>query len=310
MIVRPPPTMLQLAYLLRGSVVPKILPQLTVTALVGVLVIVLHRLEPAYVPSVTGLPFALIGIALSIFLGFRNNACYDRWWEARKQWGELIAVSRALGRQSLVLQRGEDDAAGRAERAALLEETGVFAHLLVAHLRPQLPSVPARPAFDPALWLTEAGPAANRPDAVLRSLSVRLARLRAEGRLGDIPWQMLESSVDRLGNVQAACERIRATPLPYAYTLLLHRTAYLFCFLFPLGFVDTLGWMTPFCSALVAYAFFGLDALGVELENPFDDTDHALPLSAMARTIEIGLLEAMGETDLPAPVAPVEHILM
>ncbi len=305
MIVRPPPSMLQLAYVLRGSVVPKILPQLTVTAIVGVLVVILHRLAPAYVPSVTGLPFALIGIALSIFLGFRNNACYDRWWEARKQWGELIAVTRALGRQSLVLQRGGDEA-GRDERMALLAETGIFAHLLVAHLRPQNPSRPAHPRFDPAPWLAHA----NRPDAVLRSLSARLARLNAQGRLGDIPWQTLEGSVDRLGKAQAACERIRATPLPYAYTLLLHRTAYLFCFLFPLGFVDTLGWMTPFCSALVAYAFFGLDALGVELENPFDDTDHALPLSAMARAIEIGLLEAMGETALPASAEPVEHILM
>ena len=306
MIVRPPPTMLQLAYVLNGSVVPKILPQLAVTAVVGVLVVILHRLAPAYVPSVTGLPFALIGIALSIFLGFRNNACYDRWWEARKQWGELIAVSRALGRQSLVLQRGEDDAAGRAERIGFLAEAGIFAHLLVAHLRPQNPSRPARPCFDPPSWAA----AANRPDAALRSLSERLARLNGEGRLGDIPYRMLEGSVDRLGQVQAACERIRTTPLPYAYTLLLHRTAYLFCFLFPLGFVDTLGWMTPFCSALVAYAFFGLDALGVELENPFDDTAHALPLSAMARTVEIALLEAMGETALPAPVEPVEHVLM
>ena len=304
MIVRQSPTLLQLAYVLRGSVVPKILPQLTLTALVGLIVVVLHRWEPAYVPSVTGLPFALIGIALSIFLGFRNNACYDRWWEARKQWGELIAVSRALGRQSIVLQRGPDDAEGRGERHALLGDIGLFAHLLVAHLRPQNPAKPSRPAFDPDLL------GIGSPDAALRTSAERLARLRGEGRISDILYQTLERSIDQLGGVQAACERIRNTPLPYAYTLLLHRTAYLFCFLFPLGFVDTLGWMTPFCSALVAYAFFGLDALGVELENPFDDTDHALPLTAMARIVEIGLLEAMGETDLPPQIEPVQHVLM
>ncbi|MDG3577748.1 bestrophin family ion channel [Rhizobium sp. YJ-22] len=309
MIVRQSPTLLQLVYVLRGSVVPKILPQLAVTALVGFIVVILHRWEPAYVPSVTGLPFALIGIALSIFLGFRNNACYDRWWEARKQWGELIAVSRALGRQSLVLEQGPGDAGGRGERRALLGEIGMFTHLLAAHLRPQNPSKPCRPDFDPARLVAE-GPVANRPDAALRAQAARLARLRGEGKIGDIIYQTLERSLDQLGGVQAACERIRSTPLPYAYTLLLHRTAYLFCFLFPLGFVDTLGWMTPFCSALVAYAFFGLDALGVELENPFDNTDHALPLIAMARVIEIGLLEAMGETDLPPPIEPVEHILM
>ncbi|QRM54968.1 bestrophin family ion channel [Sinorhizobium sp. BG8] len=307
MIVRPPPTFLQLLYVTRGSVVPKILPQLGLTAAFAALVVLFHEHYPALVPSFAGVPFALLGIALSVFLGFRNNACYDRWWEARKQWGEMISVCRSFGRQTLVLEDGTDAAAKC--RRDLLTDAILFVHALAIHLRPGRPSDPSRSEFDPRLH-SDLADVANRPEAILRRASQRLALLNREGQVSDVMYQTLDRSVAQLGGVQAACERIRTTPLPFAYSLLLHRTAYLFCFLFPLGFADSLGWLTPFCSVLVAYTFFGLDALGVELENPFDNTAHAIPLSAMARTIEISLLEAMGEKNVPAVLQPSEFVLM
>jgi putative membrane protein len=98
--------------------------------------------------------------------------------------------------------------------------------------------------------------------------------------------------------------------VPFGYTLLLHRTAYLFCFLMPFGFADTLGWGSPFAAALAAYTFFGLDALGNELEDPFGNLPNDLPLGALAETIEINLREAMGETNLPALPKPVDYVLM
>jgi putative membrane protein len=124
---------------------------------------------------------------------------------------------------------------------------------------------------------------------------------------------MLRATDERLtslATVLAACERIRNTPLPFAYTLLLHRTAYLYCFLLPFGLVDTIGAMTPLVVAIVSYTFFGLDALGDEIEEPFGDLPNDLPLDAMSRTIEINLREAMGETDLPPPLVPVDYCLM
>ncbi len=152
--------------------------------------------------------------------------------------------------------------------------------------------------------------AQNRPDLLLRLMSADLARLRAGGGISDIQYQMLDASVGQMGAVQAACERIRNTPLPFGYTLLLHRTAYLFCFLLPFGFVDTLGWGSPFVAALVAYTFFGLDALGDELEDPFSNRPNALAIGALADTIEINLREALGETDLPPLPQPKDFVLM
>ena len=107
----------------------------------------------------------------------------------------------------------------------------------------------------------------------------------------------------------ASCERIRNTPVPFSYTLLLHRTAYLYCFLLPFGLVDTTGFMTPFVVAIVAYTFFGLDALGDEIEEPFGLESNDLPLYTLCRAIEINLRESLGETDLPPPLLPVDYLL-
>jgi putative membrane protein len=150
----------------------------------------------------------------------------------------------------------------------------------------------------------------NPPDALLRAIYADLVRLRAAGALSDILFQTMDRSVTSLGTMQAACERIRNTPVPFAYTLLLHRTAYIFCFLLPLGFVDAMGLATPIASALVAYAFFGLDALSDELEEPFGLLPNDLPIAALADLIEINLREALGETDLPPMPEPVRYVLM
>jgi ion channel-forming bestrophin family protein len=98
--------------------------------------------------------------------------------------------------------------------------------------------------------------------------------------------------------------------VPFSYSLLLHRTAYLYCFALPFGLVDTTGFMTPFVVGLVSYTFFGLDAIGDEIEEPFGLLPNNLPLESMCRRVEIDLLEASGEVDLPAPLKPVDYRLM
>ncbi|NTG75011.1 bestrophin [Agrobacterium rhizogenes] len=307
MIVRDRPSLFQLFFILRGSVVRRILPQIVVIFLLSVLIVWGHEERPNVILSFNGSPFSLLGIALSIFLGFRNNACYDRWWEGRRDWGLLIQVSRGFARQTLMLEAAGET--GRQARKGLLQLTMAFAQALVCHLRP---------GGDENKVLQHLAPsevdfyraAQNKPDLLLRLMSADLARLKAAGGISDIQYQMLDASVGQMGAVQAACERIRNTPLPFGYTLLLHRTAYLFCFLLPFGFVDTLGWGSPFVAALVAYTFFGLDALGDELEDPFGNRPNALAIGALADTIEINLREALGETDLPPMPQPKDFVLM
>lgn len=306
MIVRQRPSLLKLFFIVRGSVVPRIAAPLMVVISIAVIVVFGHRAEPGLVPSISSTPFALFGLALSIFLGFRNSACYDRWWEARKLWGLLVVSSRNLVRQTLILEGRER---GTALRRELLDLAIVFVHTLRQHLRP---GGEVERGLDrlPAEHVASLEASRNGPDFVLRLIGEKLAEARNANLVSDVEYRLLDDGVSQMALVLAACERIRSTPVPFAYTLLLHRTAYIFCLLLPFGFVDALGWLTPFASAVVAYAFFGLDALGDELETPFGRGHNGLPLAAMALTIEINLREAMGETDLPPLPQPVDHVLM
>lgn len=301
MIVRPSPSLWQVMFTLKGSIINRIYRRILAVGLMSALIVLMHQEAPGVLPAFDGAPFALLGIALSVFLAFRNSSCYDRWWEGRKLWGELVYSVRDLIRQSNVLP--EED------RRTLLTLSVAFTQALVGHIRSGIGNKKVLP------WLpkdvAEHYVAANNsPDVIMQVMGERLAKLHREHTISDIVYQMLDTTIGKMSHVQASCERIKSTPLPFSYTLLLHRTAYTFCFLLPLGFADTLGWVTPFATAFAAYTFFGLDALGDELEMPFGHRLNALPIEALATTIEIGLRSALGETDLPSLPKPDKNDLL
>jgi len=303
MIVRPRPSTLGLFFVLRGSIIPHILGRiLVITAISFVVVGMYHQgwFSPAHLSAV---PFSLFGLALSVFMGFRNNVCYDRWWEARKLWGELIVQSRNLARESAAVL-----GAGHEARVRIARRSVGFAYALAARLRDHDMAAAAGPWLPPeeARALVDYR---NVPDGILTAINRELAGCLARGEIGEIIYQGLTQRVAACAGVQAACERIRLTPTPYAYSLLLHRTAWLFCLLLPFGLVGTLEYLTPIAVTFVAYTFFGLDALGDELEDPFGEEENDLPLAALARTIEIDLLEGMGVQPLPEPARPRDYVL-
>ncbi|MCY1015801.1 bestrophin family protein [Pyxidicoccus sp. MSG2] len=310
MIVRPRPGSLRLLFVVRGTILPRVLPHVLGIAVLSCLVVWTLKQGHLRLSVTSPAPLSLLGIALSIFLGFRNNACYDRWWEARKQWGALLIELRAFSHAAIALLddgRAELPVAGRQAARRLVHRNIAFAHALAAHLRGH----DAREdlsRYVPEPERSRVLTSGNRPSALLREHEVELAALLREGRLSDITWSALSERVHALMSVFTACERIRSTPVPFTYTVLLHRTAYLFCLLLPFGIAEALGWFTPVLAAMIAYTFFGLDRLSDELEEPFGDAPNDLPLLALARTAEINLLEALGEPQ-PEPLRPRNFIL-
>ncbi|SAG33267.1 protein YneE [Enterobacter cloacae] len=107
--------------------------------------------------------------------------------------------------------------------------------------------------------------------------------------------------------VLAGCERIANTPVPFAYTLILHRTVYLFCIMLPFALVVDLHYMTPFVSALISYTFISLDTLAEELEDPFGTEDNDLPLDAICNMMERDLLQMNDEENIPERLMPNKH---
>jgi ion channel-forming bestrophin family protein len=308
LIVRDRPRGVQLLYILRGSVLPHIAWELATCTAIALLVTLTHGFVYQWKITLTTVPFSLIGLALAIFLGFRNTAAYDRYWEARKLWGDLVARSRSLARQVQTLTHfaapaAADDAAD--PRRMVVLRIVAFA----SALRHQLRCSDGREDVERLLGASEAQAfAAARcgTDYLLRRIGQDLGALLRAGKLDAPVAANLDQSVSGLAAVAAGCERIKHTPIPFPYTLLLHRTAWLYCFLLPFGLVDTVGFMTPFVVAIVAYTFFGLDALGDEIEEPFGLADNHLPLDALCREVEINLLETLGATELPKPLRPLQ----
>lgn len=317
MIVRERPNALRLFLIMRGSILPSIWKSLAVTTLLAIAVTVIDKTLGGIKPTLSPIPFTLMGLPLAIFLGFRNNAAYDRYWEGRKQWGELVLRSRSLARQCLSLLDSArpliaDTAAAATDpadaRTRMVRRAIAYAHALRHRLRSSDPGADVAPWLPVDEW-ERIRTLPNLPHALMLEMGADLALCLRERRLDPMLAPLLDASFSSMTGVAAACERIRGTPIPFSYTLLLHRTAYMYCFLLPFGLVDTIGYLTPLVTALVAYTFFGLDALGDELEEPFGTSDNDLPLEAICRTIEIDLRTALGERDLPPQLLPVNYRL-
>ena len=304
MLVRPKRAFPGTALLIRGTAVSQIWPWLLAIGALATGVTVLNELvglpEAA---SVTLIPFSLMGLALSIFLGFRNNACYDRWWEARKLWGALINQSRIQARHSMLFFEGSHE-----EYRALVRRVAGFPYALKAHLRTEA-SLSVLEEFVAPDEVKDIAGQANPPDAYLMKLGEQYTALFREGRLTEYRYTELMRGVARLSDIQGGCERIKNTPVPISYTVLTHRIVGLYCMSLPFGLVDETAWFTPLVVVMVSYAFLGLDTIGTQIEEPFEVDPNDLPLMALCRIIERDLKARIG-LELPPPRQPDQGILL
>lgn len=313
MIVRNRPSGLRMFLLLRGSILPRILPSLLINTAIATLVTLSHGDLFALKITLTTIPFTLIGLPLAIFLGFRNNVAYDRFWEARKLWGELVHKSRSLSRQcQSLITHSEVAQAGLGlsdVRVRMIYRAIAYAHALRHQLRDvTTASVELKPLLLAPEW-QQMVKSSNQSDFLMLRMGQDLGLCLKEGRIDSCLASSIDATLSAMTAAAAGCERIKSTPMPFSYTLLLHRTAYLYCFLLPFGLVDSIGFMTPFVVAIVAYTFFGLDALGDEIEEPFGTDSNDLPLDAICRTIEINLRESLCDEEIPLPMLPVHYCL-
>ncbi|MCB9619984.1 MAG: hypothetical protein H6724_11115 [Sandaracinus sp.] len=324
MIVLAKTSWLRTLLLVRGTAVTNIWPRILAATAVAGGVTYAHEAYGMFTTNLTVTPFSLIGLALSIFLGFRNNTSYDRYWEGRKLWGGVVNTSRNLARKLLVhvgpdgLPEGyrttaHPDAAD-AEIVAFHHRTVrrvvAYVHALRHHLRNQ-DRLPELEPFLPASELDALEHEQNRPLAILQRLSADLRAAYERGWIHAQHVPVVDGSIEQLIDLQGGCERIKATPIPFSYNVLLHRIVFVYCFTLPFGLVDIPGLnvFTPVVVALVSYAFFGLDAVGEEIEEPFGEDPNDLPLGAITRTIEINLRQRLGDAELPPAAKPVKNVL-
>ncbi len=236
--------------------------------------------------TLNAVPFSLMGVALAIFLGFRNSASYDRYWEARKLWGQLAIECRNFARQIHSLELPG--------QLSVIQYLIAFVHTLRHQLRDSSAEVDWQRLLtqeDTEYLRTRQGPAS----ALLLFIAKHLHDQKQSKHIDSFQWAHLDVTLNQLSNVLGGCERIANTPLPFTYSVILHRTVYLYCMLLPFGLLDGLGLMTPVMVTLVAYTFFAVEALSDEIEEPFGMLANDLPLHALSQGIEISVREILGQ---------------
>ena len=302
MIVRDKSNLFAILFAWQGTILPKVLPALIGVIAISAFLVYLSTQHLLTVPAVPTIGFTIFGIIVSIFLSFRNNACYDRWWEGRKLWGALIANSRHISRDSHVL----DDA----HRRQMMHRVMLFSRLLRDRLRKHdfvMDASDKKAGFSADIF-EDFKHNINSSQYVLEQIQKDLVKALKRGEISDIIYSTLNKHIVELGNIQAGCDRIVTTPLPFAYSVLLHRTVYCFCLILPFSLASSLGLWTPVLVGLIAYLFLGLDALSSELEEPFGLQENDLPLDSIVRLIEREMLSSLGE-QLPAATGIHKHNL-
>ena len=241
------------------------------------------------------LPIGTLGSALAIFLAFRANAAYGRWWEARQLWGQLVNTSRALARQALTaLDVDQDDARHTALRSGIVLNQVAFVHALRCHLRRQNPF----PELVGVLGHAETEALrgyGNIPNALTLRVAEQLQEARALGLIDSLRWSALDGSLTTLANIQGSCERIKNTPLPRQFSFLPRVLVDAFCWLIPLALVSGLGIFTPIASALISFTLIAIDTASEAIEDPFENTVNDTPMTALSRGIELTLREMLDQ---------------
>jgi ion channel-forming bestrophin family protein len=244
------------------------------------------------------LPFSLIGSALVLFMSVRNNAAYGRWWEARTLWGAVVNNARSFARQMQSLAGGRPDLTG-----AMI----AYVHALRSGLRGVDVSAEIETFLAPQFAARIAG-RANQANAILYEIGRETADHVRKHAIDGAEHAAIDRILSDLANAQGGLERILRTPLAIQFALFPGLITRVFCVMLPLSMVQELGWLTPFGSTLAGFLFVSLDKIGADLENPFADSVHALPMQAITRTIEIDLLQSIGEP-APPPVAASKGVL-
>ncbi|MCI4591272.1 hypothetical protein MOK15_14370 [Sphingobium sp. BYY-5] len=293
MIVDPVPNMRRLA--------SEVWKPLTALFVWDCAVTIAYYVLPFKAPS---LPLTIFGSALALFLGFRSNSAYQRWWEGRVLWGAMINASRNLARATRNFL--PDTEADSLKREIVMRQIA-YVNALRCQLRRQ-PIGEEVTAFLQERDKTHALARANAANGLLDSTGRRIDIARREGWLDTIQQTQMEAVLVDIANAQGGMERLKNTPLPFQYRFLPILFTHIFCVLLPIGLVESLGFATPLGSTVAGLMFLAVLRIGDDLVDPFDNSVHDVPLTAMCRTIEIDLLQSIGDP-APDPVKPVRGVL-
>lgn len=274
---------LQLAGTVQGSVIPAIFGQVLFCGLFGVLISEMHNEK---IPvSYKSLSVVIPSIVLGLLLVFRTNTAYERFWEGRKSWGAIGSSVRNFSRLVWVGVE-EKGPQHRQEKIQIIKQAIAMALAIKLFLRAETGKEEELARLLTPERFSVLQKMDNQPLEISNWLADDIQSLYEEGRISVQQVVELHKCLDILVTEWSACDRIRTTPMPLAYAVHLKQLVLIYCLLLPFQLVSDLLWWTGPVVALISFTLFGIEEIGMEIENPFGRDYNDLPLDRLCATIE------------------------
>lgn len=257
---------------------------------IGLFTLLVAFLEINYFPKAVVLKdlisvYSLIGFVISLLLVFRTNTAYDRWWDGRKKWGEMVNDSRNIAIKISAILPEKDD------RDFFKRMIPNFVFAAKEHLRQGVlfEELDLTESEKKILFAKE-----HIPLAISEKIYKRMVELKKEGKLSEEEFIILDKNVNALIDSVGACERIKNTPIPFSYSLFIKKFIFIYVTTLPLAFVIQFGYFSALIATFVFYVLVSMEVLAEEIEDPFGTDDNDLPMDTMCQRIKSNVEEVLG----------------
>ena len=273
----------------------KIKPELAVVTIYAIAIVILHDVVHLGHMSIPIAIPTFLGSAISLILGFRIAQSYDRWWEARKIWGEIVNDSRTLIRQAMTfIHSSTDENESKKMHEDFANTQIAFAFALGKSLRGQDPLERTEKNLS-KIEIQVISKETNIPNAIIKLHAKRLKEAMDKNWVSGFEVIQIDNTITRLTDSMGKAERIKSTIFPMTYTILVEFLLYLFVLLLPLGMTDYFGYMVAPLLIVISIPFFLLEKTAIHLQNPFNGNKTDTPVTSIAKTIEMNLNQMIGK---------------
>tara|TARA_B100000900_G_scaffold261121_1_gene222578 strand:+ start:186 stop:1055 length:870 start_codon:yes stop_codon:yes gene_type:complete len=258
---------------------------------IGLLTLGIAHLEVKYIENTEPFDslmqvYSLVGFALSLLLVFRTNTAYDRWWEGRKKWGELVNNTRNLSLKINTVCANKED------RKYFKRMISNYPFAMKEHLRS---GVDLNQLDLTEEERNEISTYDHKPNYILKRIYERLEGLKKAGALSEEGYIVVDTNMKTFSDIIGACERIKNTPIPYSYSIFFKKFIFIYVTTLPLAFVNSFGYYSSLVSIFVFYILVSMEILAEEIEDPFGKDDNDLPTDGLSQKIKDNVHEILAD---------------
>lgn len=262
-----------------GNYTYLLISQLVIAAYVSIIAIIELEFHD-FMLHVEPMFFSLVGLIISLILVFRLNSAYDKWWEARKQWGALVNHCRTMASNFHAVLPSQD----KETRIYLAGQIANFPFSLAGHLREKKDFLEIKEVDDGLIH--DLMKSSNPPHLIATRIFVKMEKLYKQKKISNYDKLNIKPQIQALIDVLGACERIASTPIPFSHSSFIKSFIVIYIAVLPFGLIDTFHYFAILACTLISYALVGVELISEEIEEPFGEDSNDLPLTYLSNKIK------------------------